>query len=595
MKSKNPVFHHFVIPVAGTLLLWISTMLTGACEIAVPLSSELVFRCEQDQQCFGEQRCSSQGLCVSQDAALLGEDTGTVIDASHADQHVLDTENLDRLSLDLSQTEDSSLVGDLGPSEHAGVDVVQDLDAGFVDVLVEAGGEDSTILGGDASVDDSGIQDAAVSDSTILEGDASVDDSGIQDAAVADSTILGGDASLDDSGIQDAAVADLTVIVDAAVVDAAQGFGFQPSNNIISDANLCSEVSQTLVLDSSSTLNIDTNSGLCLVDGNATDYSSSLVSQGGYSGAPQIRVFVFRSVEIWGGVSVQGSRALAVVACEDFVLGGKIMAGASGRLAGPGGFAGGTPGANGQGYENGAGSTGQSSGNPNHIYTGGGGGAFAGSGGQGGDGPNEVNGGAGGSANGGEDLVPLVGGSGGGGGATSGGGPGGAGGGALQLVAGQGFFLNTGALVLVGGGAGQKPVNQARGGGGGGAGGAILIEAHHVELLGGLFANGGSGAGGDQYNTQAIPDSETGTDGPAAYAYAPGGIGEGTSGNGGDGAGVTQAQGSPGVEASHSTGGGGGGGGRIRVNSADDAVNWPSQSISPDLEQCRTWGRLGAW
>jgi len=83
---------------------------------------------------------------------------------------------------------------------------------------------------------------------------------------------------------------------------------------------------------------------------------------------------------------------------------------------------------------------------------------------------------------------------GGGGRLLSGFGSGGAGGGAVQISA-VGTFTQSGVVVA----SGRAGTKSAEGGNGGGSGGAILIEATNYVGSGtcGLYANGGSGSGGN--------------------------------------------------------------------------------------------------
>jgi hypothetical protein len=326
--------------------------------------------------------------------------------------------------------------------------------------------------------------------------------------------------------------------------------------------------------------------------------------------APEIGVFVFRRVELPAGVSLQvvGSRALALVACEDLVLDGVLDASAAGQAPGPGGWAGGEgsrrissgvyqeaeagrgPGGGGRGlYQDVA---------PN-LQSAGGGGAFGRDGGEGGDGtaPSQTTrpGGSRGVAHGPAALSPLWGGSGGGGGgAFNWAGPGGGGGGAVQLGAGGRIVIGPQGGIRTGGAGGAiSSVNNWGAGSGGGAGGAILLEAPTVTLQGTLAANGGGGAGGrtdyaawNLYCPEGTPTP--GEDGAFAAQTAAGGLAcsgganrpAGAGGRGGALAGATQA----GLDGSNGRAGGGGGGGvgRIRVNTFQGDQFERAGTTSPD-------------
>jgi hypothetical protein len=95
---------------------------------------------------------------------------------------------------------------------------------------------------------------------------------------------------------------------------------------------------------------------------------------------------------------------------------------------------------------------------------------------------------------------------------------GGAGGGALQLSA-------TGVLrlegkVTAGGGGGRCPIGNGRMGSGGGAGGAVLLEGALVEVVGGVYANGGAGSPDSPSSSNRRPPFSS--DGTASLTPAPG-------------------------------------------------------------------------
>jgi hypothetical protein len=264
------------------------------------------------------------------------------------------------------------------------------------------------------------------------------------------------------------------------------------------------------------------------------------------SGGVPIRVFAVKSVT-FGDITIDGSRAAAVVADGDIVIQGRVRIWAGEMTSG------------------------NCLGGPQlcegdlvpAICSGGGGGGFGGSGNRGGHGiADGVNlaGGSGGFPSGNASLVPLRGGCAGGPfvGNPSEATDGGAGGGALQLVSRTRIIRGDPNVPshLNAGGEGGDGLGQ-----GAGSGGGILLEAPRVALQGtGIYANGGGGGcymapgeDGRASTTQALGGSNTQSNafdgGDGATFLAPPGIGE-------------TANCATGCFA----GGGGGGVGRIRVN-----------------------------
>jgi len=226
------------------------------------------------------------------------------------------------------------------------------------------------------------------------------------------------------------------------------------------------------------------------------------------SGLPEIGVFAVGSLHLQAGtIKVKGARALAIVACDEIELAGTIDASATDSAPGPGGHAGGAPGAAGDGPGGGQPAGPGTADCPSLCSSGGGGG---GHGGTGGDGAAvdfttatslhvTLAAGAGGAASSAPDQ--LQGGSGGAGGTrvpmatTSAPGGGGGGGGVVYLLAGTTLTLLAGGVTGGGGGGGST---VSGGGAGGGSGGLIMLEAPQITLSGGfLAANGGGGGGGD--------------------------------------------------------------------------------------------------
>jgi len=347
---------------------------------------------------------------------------------------------------------------------------------------------------------------------------------------------------------------DTTTDPDQCIISSQQ---VDPSN--LDPALLCTNGADLII---SSATTINTNDGSITPDPGVA-IVSSVVTQ---SSGPGIRVFSFNSIDIQADVTVTGSNALALLACYDITVSGVIYANSTDRTAGPGGYNGGTSESNGSGYDNGYGRAGPGQNSSPYEETGGGGAAFGGTGGDGGDDDGSPEGGQGGQVYPGPTLIPLVGGSGGGGGGcydNDDGGPGGGGGGAIQLTAGDTLTVTGGGGVHAGAGGGNRCVRDGCGGGGGGSGGGILLEAVSVDMDGTLAANGGGGAGGDEYGSGI--NSGNGEDGRFDDVQAGGGAGGDGGGRGGDGGAGGTANGGPGGNATKA-GGGGGGVGRIRIN-----------------------------
>ena len=313
-------------------------------------------------------------------------------------------------------------------------------------------------------------------------------------------------------------------------------------------------------------------------------------------------IYTFKSLTLAQGQSLNayGNNALALVSAGDMTISGVVDVTCAGNvflagggpnakpyLAGPGGGAGGQPGANNSGVS--VGNKGGGSGADNTHQAGGGGGAYGDVGGNGGaEGANL--GGAGGMAYGDAMLMMLVGGSGGGAGGQGGSANGsfGGGGGGVALLVAQGTLTlgNGSALGGVNAGGCGGTADAMVGGGGGGAGGAILLQALsvHIAAMGGLGANGG---GGSAANAMASANTN-GKSGAISTTAASGG--SGGSAAGGDGgvasatAGTTAGQ--PGVDSGNSGGGGGGAVGRIRIESQSGAATVDANGIvSPAASQ----------
>jgi hypothetical protein len=301
-------------------------------------------------------------------------------------------------------------------------------------------------------------------------------------------------------------------------------------------------------------------------------------------GYPLVSVFSVKSLDLPSGrtLTVTGSRAVVFYATGNITIAGTMIAGASDRNPGPGGFAGGLQdGADGASCFGGQGEGGNQAGSgSNQLEAGGGGGGRKASGGDGGDasyGPTSASGGAGGNAVG-SSPWPLFGGCGGG----AGGGPdtaspqghggyGGGGGGAIQLAA-NGTITISGIITVRG--AGGQGGRHGAGGGGGGAGGAVLLEAHSVGISGVVAANGGGGGAGA---ANLSSNGQDGQDGLSSAANAAGGSGVSTGGSGGKGGALSPEQGAN-APTDANAGGGGGAAGVTYIN-----TNTLSQSgtVSP--------------
>jgi hypothetical protein len=177
----------------------------------------------------------------------------------------------------------------------------------------------------------------------------------------------------------------------------------------------------------------------------------------------------------------------------------------------------------------------------------------------------------------------------------------GLGGGALQITADQ-MVRVEGTINVPGGGAPRPTCGspRPREGGAGGSGGGLLLEARHVDVVGGIAANGGAGASGSM--TRALGSDtcgNAGDDGFASATRAAGGgfsvgascntstgsvivalSGKGGAGSLGTGIGGNSGPASSGIDrdcndtsggATGGDGGGGGGAGRIRINTFSDA------------------------
>lgn len=257
-------------------------------------------------------------------------------------------------------------------------------------------------------------------------------------------------------------------------------------------------------------------------------------------------------------VRVTGTLGLVVLAGGSVTIDGTIDVSASGATPGPGGFAGGIQGEDGEGFGSFHAGEGVDEGGGSEA-PGGGGGGNCGRGGRGGTSGNS--GGDGGGVFPVAAISRFYGGSGGGGGrAPDGGaaGAGGAGGGALQITANTGIVLN--GRVLAGGGGGFA--GPSGGGGGGGSGGSVWLEAPAVSAgpLGAIGASGGGGGGGGSAAgagaNGGLGGIETALGGAATAPAGPGGPGSSS-------ASLAGALGRPGTGAG--AGGGGGGAGCVIV------------------------------
>lgn len=245
-----------------------------------------------------------------------------------------------------------------------------------------------------------------------------------------------------------------------------------------------------------------------------------------------------RSIDITssGILRLSGTKPVALVARDQIVVDGIILAASGARACGA------APGMDDPGGA-----------------SGGAGGGFGGIGGAGGnadsDGSMSSTGGAESPAV--ARPTTLLGGCAGGKGGNSAGigGPGGAGGGGLALIA-PTISINASAQIAALGLGGQGGTNDA-GGGGGGSGGMIVIESHSTELMGKLGANGGGGGEGAGNNA-----GNDGAPGSMSTTRAQGGAGNANvGGDGGAGGAGTLADGLASLQ--FLTGGGGGGGGGV--------------------------------
>jgi len=373
------------------------------------------------------------------------------------------------------------------------------------------------------------------------------------------------------------------------VVD--EGCAVVPSNGVA----ICGNPMQFTV-PSGSTIVIDTTDAT--IDG--VSIASTTVTQG--VGLPDIVVFSFDTIdiELGGTLSVVGTHALALTACDDAAIAGTIDACASTLVSGPGGGDGGDRNQDGSG--SGAGGAGTAMQSNPWNDSGSGGGGHCGTGGAGGaagdSAPQPP--GTPGPSFGDPGLIPLVGGAGGGGGAIAimtVGKPGGGGGGAIQIS--SGGTLSVSGTINACGAGGGGPQGEGSSGGGGGAGGGILLEALAVNVSGTLAANGGGGGGGNDWDP---PNGDTrGEDGPAESRRAAGGLGvggadPGYAGDGGAGGAGSSIHGDAGedVPDDHgNAGGGGAGAGRIRINTLGNSglTTDPSAVISP-VGPCYTTGAV---
>jgi hypothetical protein len=371
------------------------------------------------------------------------------------------------------------------------------------------------------------------------------------------------------------------------------------TSNLNNLSYLCDLNSTDLVLQPRQFLLFHTNTGTATVGATTIPTISYDVPQGG--GAPNIRVYVFRNLSIpaTAMVSADGTRALALFACNDVTISGQLdISGTSGSITGnpvnrvygrggPGGFNGGydngtANGTNGWGTGGGRGGVELScAGFGVRADSGGAGGSFGGPGGAGGNGFINAScnpaGGASLATYGLDTLIPLWGGSGGGEGGNSTGGPGGGGGGALQISANGTITIEAsgGILAVGGGGGGGHEGADASAGGGGGSGGGVLLEAPAIVIRGKLSANGGGGGAAFPKNTNNALSAPSGSAGTLTQTAAPGGNNNndtdclnalpaclgGIGGNGG----INATAALPG-ENKENGGGGGGGAGRIRLN-----------------------------
>ncbi|AKF05827.1 hypothetical protein [Sandaracinus amylolyticus] len=324
--------------------------------------------------------------------------------------------------------------------------------------------------------------------------------------------------------------------------------------------------------------------GTARFDTSACTSTMSLARVVPQSAGPSVCVLQVRNLRVESGatLSVVGNLPLAILATGDVEIRGTLDASAALERPGPGGGAGGRPGAiDGSGWGPGRGGTRMGS----FDDGGGGGGGLCGSGGAGGAG-GDAAGGAAGPATDAQLLVPLRGGSGGGLGlGATGGGPGatgtfglgGGGGGGVQISA-LGRIRVEGA-ILVGGGGGRAGRSVEAGnwgaGGGGGSGGGILLEAPEVafEGSGTLGATGGGGGGSASAGTSGGDGEDGRVSLTSASGGASGGPEYGASGGDSGGGEVLAGRAGEANEARSANGGGGGGGaGCIVVRTADGTL-----------------------
>jgi len=268
---------------------------------------------------------------------------------------------------------------------------------------------------------------------------------------------------------------------------------------------------------------------------------------------PEICVVRYGSihVEVTGGLTVSGSRALALVADTMISIDGILDIAAKGKVSGPGG---GTLLSGGQ------------------VSSDGGGGAgFASAGGAGGGATADGGGAPGGAASidpalltillGGTRSVPAL-------GSTLPPGVGG-GGGAATLIACRGQVSVSGTIDAGGGGGegGKRglnlgPTDKFYAGAGGGSGGNVVLQGMSVVVTGQVFANGGGGGSGmiPVAGQTGTPGNPGGNGTRSTTEAAAGGIAPGAAGGGGAG-GREGASPGRGVHPSATTGLPGGGGG----------------------------------
>ena len=252
----------------------------------------------------------------------------------------------------------------------------------------------------------------------------------------------------------------------------------RPSNDL---AAYLDQAAVALPLQLTGTAQLNTDSGN-LLDANGDQVvAHTLLLAGPVDGVP-IRVVIARQVEL-GSLNVTGTAALAIVANEDVTINGRLSVASTRTLSGAGRRVGTLLACAGrQGTQNEVGETVHQGGN--------GGGGHRTAGARGGFVEGLAGGGAGGAALLNSDLIPLAGGC---------AGAGGGGGGAVQIVSRTRIRVAEAAVVTANGGGGNEPLpgpgDEFPPGGGGGAGGGILLEAPEIRIGGGLFANGGGGAG----------------------------------------------------------------------------------------------------